>query len=455
LTNSTATAGAGALVAAGLALGYVLVTGSLLHLPAAIAVELAAFVLLAAAIASSARPTRTALVGAVSAVAIDVAAATALRRGGIADHLPPSFAAWVGVLAASATVLTSAATRRALRVCATAGSGVITAAAGGALLINAHYAYYPTVRAALGSRSPDAVSVSHFAAELSVPPADRRAPRTDHGQVVALDPVATVSHLVHRRGEVWLPPAYFTRRRSTLPVIVMLAGTPGSPVAWDRAGFAVRTADQYARHHGGYAPILILTDQNGATTRDTECVDGPMGNGETFLTTDMTGFVGSRLGITPDPRRWAVVGFSEGGTCAVELGLRHPDVYSAFVDLAGDASPNLGGPSRTRRVLFGDDVEAQRAHTPMAMMRRERFEGTTGWFSAGRFDRGHQRVAMQLADAACRSGMHTYAWVDHGGHEWNFARRAFAHVLPELTRTLSDTPGRAAHRVPRVECVWA
>src|SRR5258705_5352723 len=30
-------------------------------------------------------------------------------------------------------------------------------------------------------------------------------------------------------------------------------------------------------------------------------------------------------------RSWAIAGFSEGGTCAFELSVRHPDVYGGFL----------------------------------------------------------------------------------------------------------------------------
>ena len=89
---------------------------------------------------------------------------------------------------------------------------------------------------------------------------------------------------------------------------------------------------------------MLFVDQNGSATSDTECVDGPRGNAETYLTTDLTNFVSNTLGVRPNASRWAVVGFSEGGTCAVDLALAHPTVYQHFVDLAGDDRPTLGNP---------------------------------------------------------------------------------------------------------------
>ena len=250
--------------------------------------------------------------------------------------------------------------------------------------------------------------------------------------VVALDAPGHRSHFVHRPGEVYLPPAYFTPARASLPVLVMLPGTPGATTAWITAGGAVTTANAYAATHSGVAPVLVFADNNGSTTADTECVDGPQGNAETYLTVDVPTFVTTTLHIVHDPARWGVAGFSEGGTCALGLVLRHPEVYRHLVDLGGDAAPTLGGPAHTRHALFGGSAAQVVAHNPAHLLATHHYPGVTAWFAAGHADPRRVAVALRLAPIAAQAGIVQHEFTISGGHSWQFAAAAFARILPQL-----------------------
>src|SRR5207302_1337509 len=144
---------------------------------------------------------------------------------------------------------------------------------GAVLLVNEHYAYYPTVGAVLGRPVTGQVAPGRLGAlERTASDAGRR-PSVGIGRLVAVDIPAAASGFHHRAGAVYLPPAYFRGTARSFPVVVMLGGTPGSPWAWVRAGEAVATANRYAAAHGGVAPILAFVDENGSFLADTECVD--------------------------------------------------------------------------------------------------------------------------------------------------------------------------------------
>ena len=66
------------------------------------------------------------------------------------------------------------------------------------------------------------------------------------------------------------------RQQSTapLPVVMMIGAELNTPADWLRAGNAVATADDFAAHHGGGAPVLVFVDPSGAFRNDTECVNG-------------------------------------------------------------------------------------------------------------------------------------------------------------------------------------
>jgi hypothetical protein len=157
--------------------------------------------------------------------------------------------------------------------------------------VNRHFDYYPTLDALLGRRAADEAPVSSL--DTSQVPAA--------GKVVELSIPATTSGFDARPAEVYVPPVWFEKPRPKLPVIVLLPGSPSQTDDWTRAGFADVTADAFAKEHRGKAPILVMADENGSLTNDTECVDGRLGKVEEYLTVDVPAFVERRFG--PRPRR--------------------------------------------------------------------------------------------------------------------------------------------------------
>ncbi len=54
-----------------------------------------------------------------------------------------------------------------------------------------------------------------------------------------------------------------------------------------------------------------------------------------------------------------------GGTCAVDLTVMHPELFSTFVDIAGDMGPNAGTKEQTiARIYGGDAASVGRSTTP-------------------------------------------------------------------------------------------
>src|SRR5690606_20830666 len=111
---------------------------------------------------------------------------------------------------------------------------------------------------------------------------------------------------------------------------------------WVRAGDAVSTADAFAAAHGGSAPVLVFVDAGGTFNNDTECVNGNRGNAADHLTEDVVPFMISIFRVSAKAANWGVVGWSMGGTCAVDLAGMHPELFRAFDDIAGDLAPNAG-----------------------------------------------------------------------------------------------------------------
>jgi S-formylglutathione hydrolase FrmB len=251
-----------------------------------------------------------------------------------------------------------------------------------------------------------------------------------HGTVSTVDIPGTISGFKARTAFVWVPPAFFRTPRLQLPVVVMLAGVPGQPDNMIRAASADRTANIYASAHAGIAPILIFPDANGSFTADTECVDSVRGNAETYLTKDVPAFVTHAFSALSGPDHWAVEGYSEGGTCAMDLALGHPDVYGSFVDIAGDQFPNVGtlGDAKAKAIssLFGGNAALFDAHDPLLLVQRPEDKKVAGWFEVGTNDHRKDAIATTLDTAFRAAGVSSEISRTPGGHDFPMATQAVA-----------------------------
>ncbi len=280
---------------------------SLLDPAPSIALGLAAGVVLFATYRRSIGPRTAVLVAGGSLATVTAAGMASGIEHRLGSSFPHSFYLWAALpLAALGVTAAAGATRRRVRRPSWAGiAAAVLFVVFGAAQINAHYAYLPTLGDVVGAPLPDAAAGPgrHLAA----------APATA-GSLLAVAFPARSSAFSARVGYVWLPPSYARAPRGTLPAVMVMAGVPGEPADMVRAGGATEAADRYAAVHGGLAPILVFPDHNGSTFNDTECVDGPRGNAESYLAHDVVADVAARFGARSD--HWGVIGYSEGGTCA-------------------------------------------------------------------------------------------------------------------------------------------
>ncbi len=128
--------------------------------------------------------------------------------------------------------------------------------------------------------------------------------------------------------------------------------------------------------------MLVFVDTSGSFTKDTECVNGVRGNAADHLTKDVVPYVISHFGVSSDPANWGVAGWSMGGTCAVTLTAKYPELFSTFVGIDGDVSPNAGSKDQTVFRLFGGDEQAWESFDPTTVMNAHGpYTGVAGWFS--------------------------------------------------------------------------
>ena len=182
---------------------------------------------------------------------------------------------------------------------------------------------------------------------------------------------------------------------------MMIGGQFNTPADWTRAGNAIKTIDDFAAAHHGKAPVLVFVDSGGAFNNDTECVNGVRGNAADHLTKDVVPYMVSSFGVSPDRSNWGVAGWSMGGTCAVDLTVMHPEMFSAFVDVAGDFFPNAGNKAQTISRLFGGNADAWAAFDPTTVINRHgQYHNVSGWFAISSDGPPAARRDVAIADTA-------------------------------------------------------
>jgi S-formylglutathione hydrolase FrmB len=334
------------------------------------------------------------------------------------------------------------------------------------LVLNLWVGYFPTVQTALNQLTagplPDQTDLATVTAMAA------RGVQPQHGSLVPVTIPDDASHFKHRGELVYLPPAWFvTTPPPQLPTVMMIGGEFNTPGDWARAGNAVKTIDELAAEHGGNAPVFVFVDSGGAFNNDTECVNGSRGNAADHLTKDVVPYMVSNFGVSRDASRWGIVGWSMGGTCAVDLTVMHPELFSAFVDIAGNMGPDAGTKAQTIVRLFGGKVEAWEQFDPATVITRHgRYENVSGWFdissdNAPKRYRSHAvdddaiglggqdhiaytndqtAAAERLCQLGRANGIDCAIVAQPGKHDWPFASGAFAEALPWLAGQL-DTPG--------------
>ncbi|MGB9375967.1 MAG: alpha/beta hydrolase-fold protein [Mycobacteriales bacterium] len=159
-----------------------------------------------------------------------------------------------------------------------------------------------------------------------------------HGTVVPLVIPAPVAGIPPQRALVYLPAAYGDPNapNTRFPVVQLMVGFPGHPYNWTGGLQLQRVLDTEIAARRTVPLIAVMPNQNIALPRDTQCVNvvnGP--KVDTYLSSDVHRAVIKAFRAIPAASGWAVMGYSTGGFCALNLAMRHPDLFSAAVSLSG------------------------------------------------------------------------------------------------------------------------
>jgi S-formylglutathione hydrolase FrmB len=216
---------------------------------------------------------------------------------------------------------------------------------------------------------------------------------------------------------VYLPALYGDPGAASVrfPVLELLQGFPGRPESWTGPLDLQRILDAQITSHQSVPFIAVMPTQNLAYPRDTQCVDVAQGpRVDTYLTRDVRRAMLGAVRATPDRRGWALMGFSTGGYCAVNLAMRHPDLYAAAVSLSGYTHP---AHDRSTGDLFGGSLALQKANTPVWMAAHWRgFSDVSVLLMTSQQDPSSYRDALELAAVARAPLRVRTVFLPAGGH---------------------------------------
>ncbi|MFD8483729.1 alpha/beta hydrolase [Kitasatospora sp. NPDC059673] len=250
---------------------------------------------------------------------------------------------------------------------------------------------------------------------------------------------------------VYLPPEYFNPRynRQHFPVLVALAGYPGPTLHLVENLQLPQTAAELQRT-GQMAPtVIVMARPTVAPPRDTECVDvagGP--KTETWFVKDVPAALRSAYRVGRTAESWGVFGYSTGGSCALRLAMRHPDVYRNAAGMHPDYTvPN---DRWTDGDLFGGDAEAAKQADLNWRLKNLPAPAATLLVVSTHAEDDYPATEKFLSAAKQAAGDHPEFLIDSlllpdGGHTFDTWRRE----LPATLEWLSDHLAPPQDREPR------
>jgi enterochelin esterase-like enzyme len=235
---------------------------------------------------------------------------------------------------------------------------------------------------------------------------------------------------------VYLPKGYDSNPTRRYPVVYLLHGFPGRPLAFiETVDMGVVDDVFTAQRH--LPAILVLPFGSTGTFTDEEWVNAAApGNGwSTFVSRDLVGYVDAHYRTIASARGRAIGGLSEGGYGAINIALHNPREFSVVESWSGYERPDK------LRSIFGRRLQLLAQNDPRALVRREapllRRLGTYFWFYSGSTDPLRRQNAAFARELSSLQIAHRYVQV-FGGHNWALwrdqARAAYSVAVTRLAR---------------------
>jgi S-formylglutathione hydrolase FrmB len=221
---------------------------------------------------------------------------------------------------------------------------------------------------------------------------------------------------------VYLPPGYLSHPQRRYPVLYLLHGFPGRPLAFITTVQLGVLEDSLAARHRAQPLILVMPFGSTGTFSDKEWADGstPGNDWGTFVTRDLVHYVDTHYRADPARVARGIGGLSEGGYGAINLALQHPGEFSLVESWSGYEKPD------PLRSIFGSKLQLLARNDPLLRLPLVaptlRKLGTYFWIYSGTEDRYR---AQNRAFARELTTLHVpnRFFASFGGHNWALWRK--------------------------------
>ena len=298
------------------------------------------------------------------------------------------------------------------------------------LRVNTHFAYY--------DNAADLARDSRTTRPSTAASAGRTSKPQPNGAVIEITVPDTQSKFGNFDAKVWLPPQYFTDPRAHFPGRDPHPRQPRRPTATGSrrrtaasTGLKVAKCRQagHPRHATGPAERRSRATAS-ASTRSHRATPRPTSpRTSSPLSTPSSAPCRTPSTAASAACRWAAY-------CALNLGLKHPDLFSVVLDFSGETKPVADTLPGGLSELFGPNWQQQAdANNPVEV--RQHLDGSQGpaiWMDVGTGDtadpRGHEGAWHRSCSRRASRSSST-------------PDRAPTTSTPGVTPSLTPSPGRA------------
>ena len=229
--------------------------------------------------------------------------------------------------------------------------------------------------------------------------------------------------------DVYLPPGYAAHPAARYPVVYLLHGFPGVPTSYFRAGRLGVVEDILVAKKLTKPVILVAPYGSTGPFTDKEWANGvrPHEAWETFFARDVVHAVDARYRTIRAGWARALVGLSEGGYGALNIGLHNPGEFHVLESWSGYVRAD------DIASIFGKQKALLRWNSPELTLRGAaralRAAHTFVWFYSGSVDKSLLPQNEAFARDLARLRIGSQYTVVRGGHDWALWRGQAAKAL--------------------------
>jgi enterochelin esterase-like enzyme len=216
---------------------------------------------------------------------------------------------------------------------------------------------------------------------------------------------------------VYLPPGYALHPAKRYPVLYLLHGFPGRPLAFLLTVRMGVVEDELVAKHLAQPLIIVMPFGSTGTFTDKEWADGvsPGEGWATFVSRDVVNAIDSGYRTIPSAAGRAIGGLSEGGYGAINIALQNPGEFRVIESWSGYMS------AAHNHSIFGRDLEGLVENSPLdtlpQVVHELRQAHTYVWFYSGTTDPLHRENRAFAAELKSERVPHAYHEF-RGGHNW-------------------------------------